>query len=112
MKAKKDYDLPTDDRIVAAFGGFNFGDGSKDDESKVRTLARGLLESASGFSCGSSMREILARLRLARYRLPTLDITITAYGRRCILAAHKRLMMPNPTPSPAAEGGPVHRVVG
>ena len=92
MKSKKDWALPSKERIVAAFGGFNFGDGSKDDDAKERTLARGLLESCSGFSCGSTMREILVRLGLAKYQRLSLHITITAYGRRCILSAHKRLM--------------------
>lgn len=95
MLTRRDHSLPSDDRIVAAFGGFNFGDGCKDDDAKVRTLAIGLLQSCSGFSCGSSMREILVRLGLAKYRPRSLTITITAYGRRCILSAHKRLMPPN-----------------
>jgi hypothetical protein len=92
MKAIKNHDLPEDGSIVAAFGGFNFGDGSKDDDAKARTLAIGLLQVCSGFSCGSSLREILVRLGLAKYRGDSLHITVTAYGRRCILSAHKRLV--------------------
>lgn len=112
LRHKKEWDLPSDDRIVAAFGGFNFGDGSKDDEAKVRTLCKGLLQSCSGFSCGSTLREILVRLGLAKYKRLTLTITITAYGRRCILSAHKRLMQ---KPNAQANGRfqrPVERLVG
>jgi hypothetical protein len=91
----KSRDLPTDQEIDKAFGGFNFGDNCRTPAEKARTLAKGLLDSVSGYSCGSTMREILVRLGLAKYgkSYPNmLSINITAYGRRCVLSAHKRLL--------------------
>lgn len=89
----KSHRLPTDSEISIAFGGFNFGDVCRTEDAKARTLAYGLLQVASGFSCGSSMCEILLRLGLANRRLGSPYVDLNAYGRRCILAAHKRIVL-------------------
>lgn len=86
----KSHELLSVDEIVRAFGGFNFG--VKTPEQKVSTLYRGLLQAVSGYSVGSSMREVLVRLGLARYQKGSLYINVTAYGQRCVLSAHDTLV--------------------
>ena len=86
------HDLPPEDEIVMAFGGFNFGNDVKTPPEKARCVCRGLLQVASGYSTGSSMREILTRLELAIYEKDSLYIKLTAYGRRCILSAHSLIL--------------------
>jgi hypothetical protein len=84
--------LPPDDEIVIAFGGFDFGNDVKTPSEKARCVCRGLLQVASGYSTGFSMREILTRLELAIYEKDSLCIKLTAYGRRCILSAHSLIL--------------------
>ena len=91
----KKHELPTDDDILIVFGNANFGDGSATASARIKTVCEGLLKIASGYSCGSTLRDILMELKMVRYNI-AIGHKLTVYWESCILAAHKRLMSKEP----------------